>query len=895
MSKQRIFRFIKWFFGILLGFVVLISLLLFIFKDEICGLVVHEVNKQLKSKVIVGEVDLSFWGSFPNLSVDFNEVFIKDSYVGATELDTLLYSDRIRLKFNPMDIWRENYTVHTVEVYPGTLKLKVNDEGLHNFDILKDKSDSVEAGGFNLSLEDVELDNFHFSYINEATNQEYRTLLKSMYLKGAFHSSQYTASATSELDILSARSGNITLVSNKPASLNISVDVNNDSNTVIIPQSKIYISGLPFNFNGMVHQDGFNFNLKGNNIRIQDAANSLAMQATNSVNQFSGQGILLFDLNIDGTNDPVQPVSVNCAFGIKNATLRDPKSSIKLSKLKLDGAYTNKGGHSKEKLELKNISFSTRGGPFAGDLLLTNFKNPIFKGNANGVLDLAVLNSFLGFRQIETIDGKVELRTNFIVQGKANRAQQLDYHINKCEGQLQLHDINLKLIEDKRLFKSVNGLLYLRNNEAGLENIVLKIGDSDFQLNGIFTELVDYFSGQGNLTANVAVKSENINLSDLGTDTKEEKRQRERQYILPNNIDGTLHLEVGTLKYDNHSFDRIKGNMSVSGRTIHFPRIAVQNGGADVVGSLTIEERTPEIFFISSQVVSKNINFKKLFNEWDNFKQDVIKSENIRGIAQANFVFEAPFDMRSGVISKAIIAQVGIQIDNGRLLKVPIFDTITASLKSSAIRHILGKKNIDAFGIKLRDLKFERLKNTLVIKDGVITIPAMSIHSSALQIQASGKHTFDNKVDYRFGFNLRELRQKKEVEFGEIVDDGTGIEIFVHMFGDLNNPTIKWDKMSRKEKTKAYNEAEKQNTKSMLKAEFGLFKNDTTVQEYIQSTSPKEEMIIHFDPVNSIDTLIEVKQPKKKDTKINRLLQKWKKESDTEKQDDFEIDDGSPP
>ena len=249
------------------------------------------------------------------------------------------------------------------------------------------------------------------------------------------------------------------------------------------------------------------------------------------------------------------------------------------------------------------------------------------------------------------------------------------------------------------------------------------------------------------------------------------------------------------------------------------------------------------------------------------------------------------FDLRSGVISKAIIAQIGIQIDNGRLIKVPIFDTIIASLKSSGIRHVLGKKHIDAFGVKLRDLKFERLKNTLLIKDGVITLPAMSIHSSALQVEVSGKHTFENKVDYRFGFNLRELRQKKETEFGEVVDDGTGIQIFMHMYGNLQSPTIKWDKMSRKEKMKEYNEAEKQNAKSMLKTEFGLFKNDTTVKQYIKSTLPNEEMIIHFDPVNAIDTIIEVKKPKKKDTKINRLLQKWKEESDAEKQDDFEIDD----
>ena len=54
-----------------------------------------------------------------------------------------------------MDIWRENYTVKSIEISPGTLKLKVNEDGVHNYDILKDKSDSAEVSGFDLNLEDV--------------------------------------------------------------------------------------------------------------------------------------------------------------------------------------------------------------------------------------------------------------------------------------------------------------------------------------------------------------------------------------------------------------------------------------------------------------------------------------------------------------------------------------------------------------------------------------------------------------------------------------------------------------------------------------------------------------------------------------------------------------------
>ena len=217
------------------------------------------------------------------------------------------------------------------------------------------------------------------------------------------------------------------------------------------------------------------------------------------------------------------------------------------------------------------------------------------------------------------------------------------------------------------------------------------------------------------------------------------------------------------------------------------------------------------------------------------------------------------------------------------------FAAIIESLRTSSLKTILGKENINAFGKKLGDLRFDQLKNTIIIKNSVLTIPSMSINSSALNIEASGRHTFDNKIDYRFGFRFRDLKKKQESEFGEIIDDGSGFRVFMKMYGDLDTPTIEWDRESRKELAKKNREEEKQNVKSILKSEFGLFKNDTTVKQYVKEVVPKEELIIEFDPVKSIDTIIENKEPKK-DTKMNRWLEKMKKQAEAEKKEEFIIE-----
>ena len=233
--KRRLVKIAKWFFGIVLGIFLLISGVLYFFKDEICGIVVTEVNKHLKAKVTVSDVDLTFWSTFPNVSVDFNHVFIPDTYANATKFDTLLYSDRIRLKFNPIDLWNEDYHVEAIEVQPGTVRLKVNEKGEVNYDILKPSEDTTSTK-FELKLEQVTFEDVRFAYNNAATQQHYETALHQMELEGNFTEKIFTLHAKSNLKVKKAKSGEVTLISNKEAAFDLGIEVNQETSVFEIPK-----------------------------------------------------------------------------------------------------------------------------------------------------------------------------------------------------------------------------------------------------------------------------------------------------------------------------------------------------------------------------------------------------------------------------------------------------------------------------------------------------------------------------------------------------------------------------------------------------------------------------------------------------------------------------------
>ena len=254
--------------------------------------------------------------------------------------------------------------------------------------------------------------------------------------------------------------------------------------------------------------------------------------------------------------------------------------------------------------------------------------------------------------------------------------------------------------------------------------------------------------------------------------------------------------------------------------------------------------------------------------------------------------------MRSGVILNEIDAKLKLKVYNGHLKEVASFKDIIASIRTKAGKLVLGNNNINEFEKKLNDLSFETLENTIIINKGIIQIPNMKIVSSAMEMDMSGTHTFENIVDYRFAFCLRDIKQQNNTtEFGQIIDDQTGFRVFMRMHGSLDNPIIEWDKKAKSDQKKENINEAKQDAKSILKSEFGLFKKDSTVNVYIPKEQPKEDIKINFNPKLKVDKTPD-KQPiikeeiPKKDTKIKKVFKNWKEQQEEEEENLIKVNNG---
>jgi len=889
--KKRLVRFVKWFFGILLTLVLLISFLLYVFKDDIINYAISEINKTLKTKVEVDEIDITFWATFPNLSLDFNEVFIQDAFPYATRKDTLLYTEQIRLKFSPMDIWNEKYHVKKIDIKPGTIKLKVDKKGDVNYDIFKE-STSSEKTNFSLTLESIHATGIRFSYANKVNENTYKTKVQDIHLVGNFTQDKFDIATEADFYIQRIQNGLVPFIINQQASTEVAIHIDQISETFAIDDGKLLLSGIPFDFDVKVDTSEVKLRIDGNKIPLADLANKLAVKEVKTVSELKGSGTGSFHLAFQNKLKKDSYPKVDCKFSIDNGRLTEPTKGLTLSNIDLKGSYSTLKGKDKEELTIKNVSFQTISGPFSGKLAIRRFSKPSYRGSANGSVDLEVIHALFRLPKIEELSGRVKVNTNFYLETIIENGEPV-VEIVDGNGTALMDNVDFRLQNDSRKFYDIYGNLILNRSDAVLEELKVHLGESDLELNGSFNYIDQFLQDKHTLDVAVIAESKKINLKDftnhIAGDPK--KTTTNREWMLPTLINGNVKLNVDAIHMDHHTFSQINGEMTVGNRSISIQKLHGITANATVRGTLAVVESAPEYFQLATSLSSKDIYFKPIFREWNNFEQEVIKEDNISGRAEAILDMKAPFDLTYGIMKDELEAQIQLKIVGGQLKNVSTFTALTKDLKSSKTKLILKPREIDALGDKLNNIQFETLENTILIKNSVIVIPKMEIKSNALNITVDGKHQFNNNIDYHFAFRFRELKQKKdESEFGIVEDDGTGIKVFVRMYGNLDNPIIEWDKTSRKEEAKQNREEAKQEAISILKSELGLFKKDTTIKKYQPPKKDYEVLKIEFGKEEEVNPYEEKKKIEKEKKGLKKFGEKLKEKGKPDEKEEFTVE-----
>jgi hypothetical protein len=129
---------------------------------------------------------------------------------------------------------------------------------------------------------------------------------------------------------------------------------------------------------------------------------------------------------------------------------------------------------------------------------------------------------------------------------------------------------------------------------------------------------------------------------------------------------------------------------------------------------------------------------------------------------------------------------------------------------------------------ELKDVRFNKLTNTISIDQGLIRIPEMTISSNVLNMELSGSHSFENEIDYLIRLRLSDVlfskrkAQAKNSEFDEFLkveerDDDHRVPISI--VGTVDNPSLKVEAQELGKALQTDLQKQKEELKKILKKE----------------------------------------------------------------------------
>ena len=826
-------------------------ILSYIYKDEVKRYVVTAINERLNSEIEVGSIDLDLFSQFPRAALRFSKLTAGETW-GKAPADTLFHAESLYLKFGWLDLLQKKYSIEALRIEGGVIHLKRDAADRVNYTFWDNKSDTTSSNRVEFALEQVEIRNTRFTYEDEGEKLAIGTDISSIDSEGKLRDGSFDLRGDLDLSSADISVAAKKYLNNHSIAGDIELTWNEKKNSLRIAKSGLEVNSLPISATGTYAKTGNSYTLdfKG---RLKGSATnilaSLPAPLKPEIANYEPQGELVLNYSVSKADGDKQSVVFTTDFMLDDGRFTEKESGVHIENISAKGHYNSgKGGW--DALDIENCKGDMGLGEFSLNGSIQNLNRPTIDLDVEALLDLAEVHQFFRVKSVEEMSGEVDLNCTLAGQFYQDDNKKWGFIQRESGGKMDLKDVAIRPSKEDVLLSIKSGQVMLNNHDAAVQDIEGTIATSTFALSGFARNLIPYLLNKGEqLDLEAKFTSPELNLDKILASNPKSRSDTSYSLILPENVSADLEAQIDRLTFRRFAAEEISCKAQLREGLASIKPITMKTAGGSLDASVNLRQPAKRDIKITCQVELHEIGMADLFYAFEDFGQRVVQSKHLGGIATAEGVFEASMSNSLKIDLKSVRSITDVTILEGRLKNLETLQEIADYVKGNGL--LAPFVDTDALASNLADVKFSTLENQIRVENEVVHIPSMEIRSNAMDINASGSHGFDNRIDYKINFKLGELLttgKPEESEFGWVADDGTGTTIFMSMTGMASNPEFSLDKNSAREHRKAVFQREKKNLKSILKEELGLFKSDTTLTEpEALSDKPKAKYDIEWD------------------------------------------------
>lgn len=783
----------------------------FLYKDRILQQFIREANKQLNTPITIKRMDVSLFEDFPHLSIECHDVYVEDSHQGQYPL---LTARKVSFQLNPLQVFRDDYTVSGMQIHDSEAYLKIHANGENNYTIVrKQKSSAGTQTALGFALTNVSLKNTVVHYVDMRLLHDFT--FKSEKLVASIHSSKdiYDIEAKGQLTSEKILIGNNNYLAGKAFDIESRLTYDDVRKHLTIHPSDLFLKTAAFSVTGSYgwkEKNIIDLRMKGNNTDIQTLLSLLPESKAERFEKYRSKGNVYFKAHLQGEISPDTSPAIAIDFGFDDATLFHPDYKTKIQNATLKGSFNtrNVSDLSKATLSLKSISGQLNGHDFSSNFVLSNFNDPDIVLDFKGVIDAPAVLDFYPVEDIKyahgslvvdvAFDGRVSLLKN------KNTAQQVT-----TLGTVDMKGVNLLYGKNKIPLENLQGNLQFNNNDLALSNVSGKLGQSDFLLNGFFKNIITFllFEGQP-IGIETDLRSRYIDLNELfalgfGDMSQGATETGDYTFNLSKNVNLNFNCDIRSLRYKRFHGQTIQGDLLVKNQMAVSRNLSLRTMGGNLTLSGIVDAKNHKAIDVVSTLKLNGINLDSVFYVFENFNQTFIQDKHLKGKATADVNLEMTLNQHLRLFQETLIADIGISIARGELNN---FEPL------KKLERYLGDEGLDK-------LRFSDLKNDIHIEKKQIYLPQMEVRSNVTDIKISGTHTFDQRIDYRLITPLRRKRVIEAAADGAWEQDGQGnSRLFLKIKGTTDDYRILYDTEAVKKKIVSDLKREVQELKDAFKS-----------------------------------------------------------------------------
>lgn len=781
----------------------LILILPFFFKAEIVRLVKLELNKQVLATVDFKDAKLSMIRQFPDFTLDLKDL----SIVGQADFenDTLLYAKALRLRIDVIKAFKGSFELKEVKLNKPLLKLKVLANGKANWDIaVPSETESSTIGetdttALKLQLKKLAIQDGEVIYEDQEISFYTKVKGLNATVKGELSTDQSEVSTHMTADALTVNYDGISYLSSVKVNSNavFLVDLKNDIYT--FKDNLLNLNDLPLGFDGSVgiSKDQYTIllNFETKNTDFKQLLSMVPVIYASSFKDVKTAGTFSLKGFVKGVYSETQMPAYGLDLQVNNASFNYPEMPVGVTDINGKANIESKTGQPDDtQIDVNHFSFKIADQTFTMALMLSKpISDPDFSLSANGVLDFSQIAQVLPQEYRSKMEGRLTADLN--VKAKLSDIENERFSQVNASGSLLLQNF---LVDDKSIMALPlmisNAQLNFSPIFVDLLNTKMKVGKSDFGLNGRLENYLAYYLSEGTLKGEMNLKSSKVDVDELMTLMAEEGETSGDTAALsvefPKRLKLAFDAQIDSVLYDPYHLANVIGNVNYENQKITFNPLSAHllEGKMSMTGSMDGSQSDSPLI---------NINFAiQHFDIPDAYQTVGLFQAAAPIAAQATGNFSTSFNMK-GRLDKSF-GPVFESLEGGGTLQ-------TSQLQINSINSLKKMGELLGQGDKYDRLVTDGLDFSFEFINGRVFQKPFDIKIGKNNALVSGSIGFDKTLDYDLvlGIPFSELGgtiqsglqqlTKAAANLNLGIANNETIQIKVKITGEVSDPKVSID------------------------------------------------------------------------------------------------------